>query len=232
MNKIHLFPTFVGQDIYRDAGVFKDLIFNSIEDHLTDDGYSDELTGHLTLQHDERYRSFFEFATQSAKRYVECLNINPNTYDYNIVKSWFNITREKNNPIHTHSDAHLSFVYYISTPTEVKKMLCFFVDESPNQLYHGMSSLVKEFNYENALSWSIEIAEGEIYLFPASLAHGVIASKNDINTKGISKIMDKDVPIRDLREFRVAIAGDMVLTHKDKALVSMGLQPTKNWRTF
>lgn len=232
MNKIHLFPTFVGQELYQDAESFKTLIFNSIGDHLTDDGYSDELTGHLTLQHDARYRPFFEFATQSAMQYVGCLNIDPNTYDYNIVKSWFNITKEKNNPSHTHSDAHLSFVYYISTPVEVKKMLCFFVAESPNQLYHGMASQIKAFNYENALSWSIEISEGEIYLFPANLAHGVVASKDDITPQGISNIRAKDVPMLNLKEFRVAIAGDIVLTHKDKALVSMGLQPIKNWRTF
>jgi hypothetical protein len=232
MNKIHLFPTFVGRELFQGASAFKSKVFDTISDHLSDDGYSHELTGHLTLQHDVRYKQFFEFATMSAMQYVACLNIDPNIYDYNIVKSWFNITKERNNPRHAHSDAHISFVYYISTPIDVKKMLCFFIDESPNQLYSGMDFNIKEFCYENSLSWSIEVNEGEIYLFPASLAHGVISSKSDITLQGISNSTEKDIPILNIKEFRVAIAGDIILTHKDKALIPMGLQPTKNWRTF
>jgi hypothetical protein len=232
MNKIHLFPTFVGQETYQDALSFKDLIFNTIEDHLTEDGYSHELTGHLTLHHDVRYKQFFEFATRSAMQYISCLNIDPNIYDYNIVKSWFNIRKERNNSKHSHADAHLSFVYYISTPPEVKKMLCFFVKESPNQLYNGMDINIQGFNYENALSWSIEVNEGQIYLFPADFGHGVIASKDDISDD-ITNTGTKDEPIKNnVEEFRIAIAADIVLTHKEKTLISMGLQPVKNWRTF
>jgi hypothetical protein len=148
MNKIHLFPTFIGHKVYQDAAAFKEVLFDSINDHLSEDGYSHELTGHLTLHHDARYVDLFRFATMSAMEYVACLHVDPSIYDFNIVKSWFNITKEMNNPVHSHSDAHLSFVYYISTPPEVKKMLCFFVKESPNELYAGMSDNMRAFAIE------------------------------------------------------------------------------------
>ena len=110
-------------------------------------------------------------------------------------------------------------------------MICFFRDKNPNELYAGMLINSTNYNIENASSWSIEINEGQIYLFPASLAHAVIASTNDVNETGVSNITSDD-PVKDLAEFRVAIAGDIVLTHKEKAIISMGLQPVKNWRTF
>lgn len=232
VNKIHLFPTFVGQEIYQDSQRFKSVVFDSIDDHLSDDGYSNEMTGHLTLHHDIRFAKFFEFATRSAMEYVSCLSIDPSIYDFNVVKSWFNITKETNNPVHTHSDAHLSFVYYISTPHDVQKMLCFFVKDSPNELYKGMEDNIRAFNVENSASWSLVVNEGELYLFPANLAHGVIASKEDITGYGVKTSVENDDPVRDITKFRVAIAGDIVLTHREKTLVHMGLQPIKNWRTF
>ena len=38
MNRIHLFPTLIGHEIYEDAEKFKAIIFDSIKDHLSDDG--------------------------------------------------------------------------------------------------------------------------------------------------------------------------------------------------
>ena len=174
MNRIHLFPTLIGHEVYKDAATFKEVVFGSVNDHLSEDGYSHELTGHLTLHHDVRYAGLFRFATKSAMEYVACLNVDPSIYDFNVVKSWFNITKKMNNPVHAHSDAHISFVYYISTPPEVKKMLCFFVKESPNELYPGMGDNMKAFAIENAVSWSIAVSEGELYIFPAKLEHGII----------------------------------------------------------
>lgn len=233
MNKILLFPTMIGHTVYEKSDSFKDLIFNTIGDHLSEGKQSHELTGHLTLQHDERYADFFTFATASAMEYVASLEIDPNIYDYNIVKSWFNITRAKNNPRHGHQDAHLSFSYYIHTPEDVKKMICFFAGAMPNELYPGMfASNLKNFTFENASSWSLDASQGSMYMFPAKLEHAVIESKSQITLGGVLNATGLEDQIDDIRRFRVAIAGDIVLTHKEKAAVSLGLQPVKNWRTF
>jgi hypothetical protein len=102
----------------------------------------------------------------------------------------------------------------------------------PNELYGGFFNNAREFNFENALSWSLEANQGDIYLFPAKLPHAVIGSKNELDQSGILNTADKDDPVDDIKTFRVAIAGDIVLTHKEKAPVSLGLQPVKNWKTF
>jgi hypothetical protein len=232
MNKILLFPTFIGHNVYAHADAFRDLIFDTIDDHKSPDGYSHELTGNLDLQKDVRYSEFFSFVTECAMEYVASLQVDPNQYDYNIVKSWFNITRSKNNPKHSHKDAHLSFAYYISTPQELKKMICFFSQDKTNELYAGMFNNVSVFNLENASSWSLDANQGEIYIFPAKLEHAVIATMNDITNSGVMNASGVEDAIDDITKFRVAIAGDIVLTHKEKALVSLGLQPVKNWKTF
>ena len=38
--------------------------------------------------------------------------------------------------------------------------------------------------------------------------------------------------LEDAKEHRIAIAGDIILTYKEKAAKPLGLQPKRNWRTF
>ena len=232
MNRIHLFPTLIGHEIYEDAEKFKAIIFDSIKDHLSDDGLSNELTGHLDLQLDDRYSDLYRFVTQIAMDYVSCLSIDPSIYDYNIVKSWFNITKRENNPIHSHSDAHLSFVYYVNTPEKFKKKLCFFSNQKPNELYDGMNDNIQSYNIDNATSWSVDTTEGHLILFPANTPHGVVSSMADVKGNTIANTVGEGRPIKSLEKYRVALAGDIVLTHKEKTPIHMGLQPIKNWRTF
>jgi hypothetical protein len=232
MNKVLLFPTLIGHSVYAQSDAFRDLIFDTIDDHKSPSGYSHEMTGDLDLQKDVRYSDFFSFVTKCAMEYVASLEIAPHQYDYNIVKAWFNITRSKNNPKHSHRDAHLSFAYYVHTPQEFKKMICFFSQDKVNELYAGMFNNVRGFNLENASSWSLDADQGGIYVFPAKLEHAVIATKDDITNSGVLNADAADDPIDDIKKFRITLAGDIVLTHKEKALVHLGLQPVKNWRTF
>lgn len=235
MEAMLLFPTFVGKDTYQEKDNFKEKVFSTIHNHLSPEGYSHERTGHVTLHHDETYHDFFKFVVRSAKDYVATLDIDPEIYDYNVVKTWFNITKESRNPRHNHADAHLSFSYYIHTPKEVKKFLCFFSDNKINALYDGMMLNVKGFNQLNSESWMFETNEGDIFLFPSKLGHAVVAGGADITEGDAAKLFKQEEPIKSvdtLNKFRVVIAGDMVLTHKEKTAINLGLQPVTNWRTF
>jgi hypothetical protein len=232
MNHINLFPTLIGSHNYAEKDAFKEKVFRTFKNHVSPQGYSNENTGHLDLHHEKAYEDFFKFVTACARDHVSGLNIDPSIYDFNIVKAWFNISKTKNNPKHNHSDAHLSFVYYIHTPAEYKKMLCFFLDNNPNALYAGMLDRASSYTLANAVSWAFETDEGTMYTFPAKIPHAVVASAQDVTNIGILNVDQLDEPIKELKTFRVAIAGDIVLTHNEKALVNLGLQPISNWRTF
>ena len=234
MNALLLFPTLVTQEDYPEKDKFKDLILKNIHKHLSPEGYSHERTGHVTLHHEKAYQDFFQFVTSCVKQHFEVLGIDSEIYEYNVVKTWFNLTKEMNNPRHNHSDAHVSFSYYVNTPEEIKKMICFFVDKPPNSFYTGMLNNVHTHNIVSSESWSLETNEGQLFIFPSNLAHAVIKSKDDIQEGSIANT-GVEAPIKNAKEastYRIVIAGDIVLTHKNKAAVSLGLQPVGNWKTF
>jgi hypothetical protein len=52
-------------------------------------------------------------------------------------------------------------------------------------------------------------------------------------TPRISPIEDVGIKdLTDLRNHRISIAGDVIITYKDITAKPLGLQPVKNWRTF
>jgi hypothetical protein len=235
MSGLLLFPTLITQEEYDKKELFKETVFRNIHKSLSSDGYSHERTGHVTLHHEEEYSDLFKFVTSCAKRHIEALGIDPSIYAYNVVKTWFNITKTKNNPKHSHADAHLSFAYYVNTPQEAKKMLCFFAKHPANRLYEGMLSNVHTYNVANADSWSFPTTEGQLFMFPAATEHAVISSKDDIGDSHIANVFGADEPltnVADAPSFRIVIAGDIILTHREKAAVNLGLQPVENWKTF
>lgn len=63
-----------------------------------------------------------------------------------------------------------------------------------------------------------------MFVFPASMIHGT-PSRTGENDTGI-------VTLDDYRSHRVSIAGDIVLTYRDKQAKALGIQPVANWRTF
>ena len=63
-----------------------------------------------------------------------------------------------------------------------------------------------------------------MYLFPARMNHDTVG-KTTQRDPGV-KNMDE------ARLHRISLAGDIVLTYKEKSAKSLGLQPRRNWRTF
>ena len=133
--------------------------------------------------------------------------------------------------MHNHSDAHLSFVYYVNVPPE-SGMLHFQADTGSfaNDLTRGMflddfenKYPFKQHNIFNSMSVSYEAKEGKVIVFPARLDHmTTMLDGRDIETA--------DVDI--IKKRRISISGDFLITYKKSRHVSMGLQPVKNWRIF
>lgn len=221
-----LFPTLVLETFNEDHAATKQAFEDEILKHLSDKGFSNELTGHLTMHHVEAFRPVFELATNSAKAYLETLKVDPELYQFNLVKSWMNMVRERATPMHAHRDAHLSFVYYVNIPDEAGMALVFEQDDYRHEPFAGCikNAPPSEWTWLNSYTWSFGPKEGVMFVFPASMIHGT-PSRTGENDAGI-------ITLDDYRKHRVAIAGDFVLTYKDKQAKALGIQPIDNWRVF
>lgn len=60
-----LFPVLVSEFHYDYPLRFKKVFFDSIFDHLDDQGQSHEYTGHVTIHHDDRYNDLYMFIINS-----------------------------------------------------------------------------------------------------------------------------------------------------------------------
>jgi hypothetical protein len=221
-----LFPTLVLETFNEDHATTKQAFEDEILNHLSDKGFSNELTGHLTMHHVPAFRPVFELATKAAKAYMETLKVDPDLYQFNLVKSWMNMVRERATPMHAHRDAHLSFVYYVNVPEDANMPLVFEQDDYRHEPFAGCikNSPPAEWTWLNSYTWSFGPKEGILFVFPASMIHGT-PSRSAEPDKGI-------IDLADYRSHRVSIAGDFVLTYRDKQAKALGIQPVKNWRTF
>jgi hypothetical protein len=225
--EIHaLFPSLLIADQNSDADRVKEVALSAMMKHLDADGYSDESTGHVTLHLDPMFATICMMATRLAKQYCEVMQVDPSNFDFNIVKTWFNIVRDRSTPFHNHGDAHLSFVYYINVPTEAAQPIQFY---APGDKYEPFPGFVRfnqpaEWNVFNSYAWQFPASEGTMYLFPSRMNHDTVGT-TDERDAGVESLDDA-------RTMRVAFAGDMLLTYKEKSAKSLGLQPKRNWRTF
>jgi hypothetical protein len=222
-----LFPTLITERSNDNHATFKKVFVNNVHKHMTEDGRSDESTGHVDIHTDPGFKEFFTFIADSVREYVSTLNIDPDTFEYNLVKSWLNTTTESDNPIHDHADAHVSFSYYVNIPEGLEKFLVFYRPHDTNSLYNGMLNFnINEHNAFNASTWKLRPEEGKVFVFPSSLKHSVLAPHHD------EPVFVPEMGTVDVMSRRICIAGDFLLTHKHKTTQFLGLQPVKNWRTF
>ena len=225
-----IFPTLIGQWHYNDSVKFKKTIQKTAIKYLDKHGFSNESTGHVTIHHEPKFKNFYTFVSDSLKEYIQTLNVDPERFDLNLVKSWFNIIKDTNTPHHNHGDAHVSFVYYINLPTNIQKNLHFCrTHPIHNDLFYGMLKYNNngQWNSFNALGYNFAVEEGQLYIFPGSLFH----ENTDVNTSAQYEnagVKSKE----DLYTRRVSIAGDFILTFKESMALPLGLQPIKNWKVF
>jgi uncharacterized protein (TIGR02466 family) len=228
MIKHTLFPTLIVEDSYKEHDEFKQTFYNNIMKHVSVDGYSEERTGNVTLHHDKELSSLYSFVTDKAKEFVRTLKVDDNKFQFNITKSWTNMTHVVDNAVHCHSDSHISFTYYVNIPENGSKALRFYSDHPhPNELYLGfLTHNVDEWNLTNSLAWQFSPEQGDLFIFPSRLKHSV----NYEFTRGYSEPPIKS--IEDVKMKRICIAGDILLTHKELTTNPLGIQPIENWRHF
>lgn len=220
-----LFPINVGQWKIDNHEEIKKLFYKTIFDHLNSDGYSMETTGNVDLHCDSHYNSFFTMVTNCAREYLNTLSLK-DVFDLNLVKTWYQISKNFHTPFHSHGDAHISFVYYIQIPEGLNKPLVFNNAHRGNELFYGIyTDNINEWNVMNSHTWRFTPQVGDLFMFPGNLEHfteGFGDGSVDPGCKTASDFEDR----------RIALAGDFVLTYKENAAKPYGIQPVSNWRKF
>jgi hypothetical protein len=228
-----IFPTLIGEWYYERHYSFKETFFKNIQNHINADGRWGENSGHVDVHNDPDFANFFTLVAFQAKEYVTQLRVDPDLFDFNLVKSWLTISDKWSVPNHNHADAHLSFVYYMNIPDKAPSAPIFFQnDHKPNDLIGNMfhtqganAAIVKEWNHYNSLTWSWTPFEGMMLMFPAKLRH-----YTNTGVPGANDPLATDINV--LKTRRISIAGDFLLTYKKKEGISFGIQPVSNWKVF
>ena len=221
-----LFPIIVCQFNYPNHKEFKELFFNNSMKHLNSSGYSDEMTGHVTIHHEETYADMYKFLVSSVRNYLDVLNVQHSSFEVNVIKSWLNILENRNTPMHAHKDAHISTSYYANTPKETNQPIRFHNYDQRIEPYAGclLHNNNGKWDMANSYSWEFLPKEGDLFVFPSSLMHDTIVSNSG-----------KETGVRNKEHFlrkRVCIASDVLLTYKEKKASPLGIQPVVNWRNF
>jgi hypothetical protein len=220
-----LFPTLILQDRNLHKHEIKNTVIKTMQKYINDDGFSNVTTGHVLLHHDDMYKPIYVMATRMAREYCKVMEIDPNQFDFNVVKSWFNILKDQPTPTHNHSDVHLCFSYYVNMPKEYAQPIQFYAPKNKPEPYERfvINGNPSSWNVFNSSGWTFPCEEGDMFMWPGCLMHDTIGKGGtDLGVKTIDDIMQS----------RVSIAGDILITYKDKTNTDLGLQPVKYWRTF
>lgn len=228
--KVHpLFPTTICEFNYPKSESFKKNLSKSIFKYLNEDGFSNEITGHVTLHHEPEYHDLYCFLQKCVREYLQILSVEDNNFNINFIKSWFNIQKNKTSPEHAHADAHISIVYYANVPDNCTQAIRF--NNALNRLepFSGCirwNNTKDIWNVYNSSSWKFYPKEGDVFVFPSKLAHDTVSDQiNSLEDTGIKTN-------KDFNEHRICIASDVLLCYKDKQALPLGIQPIENWRSF
>ena len=238
MIKHDLFPTLIGEFKYSDHMSFKETFFKNFHMHSNEQGQSNELTGHTDIHQDPELNPFYVWAGQCAKEYLNELKVDMTKHQLYLVKSWMMITRTWHVPLHAHADAHLSFSYYVNIPEDIKADRICFLSHRQNELYWNVFNQTStEWNKYNATNWSFDPTEGTMFMFP-SKQHHFTQSPDDLNPgnhsdwRSTEKRSVDSHSLDTIRDKRICLAGDMILTYKNLEAKSYGLMPISNWIGF
>jgi len=220
MKTFDLFPTLVGTEVYPDHKQFKQIFFDNLPKYMREDGITGEESGHIDLHLNPDFKDLFQFISHVAHDYIDTLIGSKDIWEAWLVKTWFS---DFSVPPHNHADAHLSFVYYVNVPDDkASRMHMIAPNDRLNDLVNGMflanknNAVVVYNNQYNCNSVEFQPYEGALIIFPAKLHHFVESTK----------------PSDNIKNRRISLAGDFILTLKEPTARSMGLQPINNWRQF
>jgi uncharacterized protein (TIGR02466 family) len=227
MIKHALFPVFVAEFKYPEANQFKNIFYDNALKHFNDKGFSNERTGHVSIHHEPAFELLYKFLSKCVEQYLQALNVDTNTFDINFVKSWFNILKNQQTPLHSHGDAHISIVYYVNTPEGCNQVLRFHnyyqrIEPFPGSLRYNNPT--DKWNELNSYTWGFKPTPGSVFIFPAQLMHDTVGNV-DFEDQGIKTKQD-------LEQSRICIAADVVLSFNKEQAKPLGLQPLSNWKQF
>jgi uncharacterized protein (TIGR02466 family) len=220
-----LFPTLIGEFQYPNHANMKNIVLKNIPKYMSEDGFSNESTGHVDIHLEQSFKELYQFLNNCCFEYLKTLNLDENAFQVNFVKSWFNILKNRQTPLHSHRDAHLSIVYYVNIPTDKENPIRFVPEKNRNDPFDGCikNNLNGDWNLLNSYSWQFMPQEGTIFIFPSHLEHETVGSSSpEFGFKSTD----------DLMSARVCIASDIILTYREKTSKYLGLQPIENWRNF
>jgi hypothetical protein len=219
----YMFPSLILEKNNPDSDEVKTSVESSIFNHISEDGWAGEPSGFVTLHLDPAFDKLFKFVAIAVNDYIARMYVDPNDFDCYIVKTWANITKNDPNPIHNHADAHLSFVYYVNIPDFAKNPILFHNHANRHQLFPGFTGWnSKEWDMLNSGTWRFFPAEGNVMVFPATMNHETVGDPSGPADTGVNTLDE-------LRQHRVSIAGDIILTYKKTSKNPLGLQPVTNW---
>ena len=186
-------------------------IYKSFDDGKFDNStgkVTGELNGKVLLHQDTRLEPFFKEVKSSILEYVDHFNIE-DCFDINFVKSWFTICDPGQSvPMHWHSCSHISYVYYVQTPGDPLVLH----RRNPNEWFGDAFQFKTDHNYCNGDGYVITPKAEHLVVFPGSLEHYTAPE--------------------DREHTRISIAGDVILTLKDRIDKEAGLLHPRCWKQF
>lgn len=211
--KIHqLFPTLVYQN---NLDCNKEYILDVLrENNYFPSGYgTGELEGKVFLHLDQDLDYLFDTIADQVGEYLDSLCILKSEYLISVTKSWVSVSGNNNFvPMHYHSCAHLTFVYYVDLE-EPADPIWFCIDKNPNECFGDQLKSAWRRNSFNTNEIFFDVAEGDLFIFPGSLRHYTSPKRNQVGKR------------------RISIAGDIILTNTKTDLES-GLVPPQYWKVF
>ena len=187
-------------------------LYKSFEDGKFDNTtgkITGELNGKVLVHQDTRLAPFFRDIKKAAFEYLEHFAIEKNIFEVNFVKTWFTICDPGQSfPMHYHSCAHISWVYYIQTPGDHLVLH----KRNPNEWFGDAFKFIQEHKYNNGDGYGITPYPEHLIMFPGSLEHYTTSEPREHR--------------------RVSLAGDIVLTLKHRTDTESGLLPPRYWKQF
>jgi len=221
-----IFPTTICEFDYDFPYKFKELFWPESMYYLKN-GYSGEKTN-VSLHTNPKFEELYKWIISCSKQYMSTLNVD-DVFTFNVVKSFLNISREKCNPLHSHKDAHISFIYYLNIPDEITHNIRFYNYENRHEPFHKCiqwNNSNEVWDILNSYTWQFTPNEGKLFIFPSNLIHDTIGFETN------ECINNPVKDLEDLKKTRISLVGDILLTYKKNTHNPLGIQPVENWRTF
>jgi len=182
MNKIHnLFPTTVFESNIGINKKEKDFLLNEKYNIANQYGVKNGLVSHdKNILENKKYSSLKRKILKETNNYLHNIFQINKRINFYISNSWC-IKHDKGDiaETHDHVNSFVSGVYYFKTPNHSGNIL-FQRNHFTNNLFSRSFSLpLNSFNEYNSYSYSIEVEEGKLVLFPSHLLHSTEENKSD-----------------------------------------------------